>query len=490
MTFKQAALKVNNKTKTTNGAKAFKSTLDAHVDLFSRVGALRSSPNQALTLFSKAFDADVEKALRILLWSRDVRGGAGERNIPRLILKHLSKESPETLENSDVLFRMTEVGRWDDILVLLEGSKLQKTGYAFRVIPGCSPVIHGKVIGLIRQALADGNGLCAKWMPRKGDIAAILRHELGWTPKQYRKTLVNLTNVVETQMCRGEFDQINFSHVPSQAMSKYMTAFWRNAPAQMQEFKNKVEKGEVKINATTLYPHQCYIDIKRGKDEGTVNAMWEALPDYIGGEHKILPMIDVSGSMSCSAGGTSVECIDVAVGLGLYCADRTKGAFHNMFLTFSSRPSIQVVTGKKLSTKMSAINRADWGMSTNINAAFNEILKVAKKGNVAAEDMPTHLLILSDMQFDRCANLTGYDMLKKSYKEAGYEIPKVVFWNLNASTGNSPCKSSKEGVALVSGFSPAIMKAVLSDNFERFTPENVMLETIMQDKYDPNIKAA
>lgn len=491
MTFKQAVVKTRNKTTTTNGAVAYKSTLNSHVDLFSRVGALRNDPKQAIILFEKALQDDAEKALRVLLWARDVRGGAGERNVPRQLLTYVAKNHPDLIRKSGILKQLTEVGRWDDLLVLVEGSRLQKRNNVTVVVPAIDSCIQSQVVDLIRDALAAGNGLCAKWMPRKGDLSCILRHELQWSPKFYRKTLVNLTNVVETQMCNREFTGINFEHVPSQAMSKYMTAFWRNAPAEMQKFKERLEKGEAKINAATLFPHQCYMDIRNGKSEAIVNAQWKALPDYIGSDRKILPMIDVSGSMTCSAGaGSGVTCMDVAIGLGLYCADRTQGAFHNMFLTFSSNPKIQVVSGSKLSVKMQQIQTADWGMSTNIDKAFAEILSVAQKGKVAQEDMPEMLLIMSDMQFDRCGTMSNYASMKQLYKAAGYKIPKVVFWNLNAVAGNSPVKAGKDGTALVSGFSPAILKAVLADNFDKFTPENVMLEAIMKDRYDPLLKVA
>jgi hypothetical protein len=252
----------------------------------------------------------------------------------------------------------------------------------------------------------------------------------------------------------------------------------------MTAFKNKVVKGEVKINASTLFPYQCYNDAFSGKSVDIINAQWKALPDYINGDHGILPMIDVSGSMSVSVDRKqSTTCLAVAVSLGLYVAERQTGAFNNLFLTFSSTPTLVKVEEGSLSDKLRSIIRAHWGMSTDINKAFQLILSVAIEHKVSQKDMPKYLLILSDMQFDQCASLSGYEMAKTLYKEAGYEIPRIVFWNLNSNAGNVPVKAGKEGVALVSGFSPSIMKSVLSDAFEKFTPENLMLDAIMNDRY-------
>jgi hypothetical protein len=98
--------------------------------------------------------------------------------------------------------------------------------------------------------------------------------------------------------------------------------------------------------------------------------------------------------------------------------------------------------------------------------------------------MPGTLVIFSDMQFNACVKHddSAMEMIERKYKDAGYELPKVVFWNLNAGA-NVPVKFDKSGTALVSGFSPAIATAVLSGDNDGFTPEAIMLKAVMADRY-------
>jgi hypothetical protein len=217
-----------------------------------------------------------------------------------------------------------------------------------------------------------------------------------------------------------------------------------------------------------------------------IQAQWDALPNYLG-DANILPLVDVSGSMMCPAGGSGsksgVTCLDVAVSLGLYLADKNTGKFKDTFLTFSSNPELLTLKGN-INEKINQMVKSKWEMSTNLHAAFKKILDVALKGGVPASEMPEMILILSDMQFNQCTKYddSAIEMIARKYAEAGYAMPKVVFWNLNA-RGNAPVKFDKSGTAMVSGFSPAIVKPLLSGDMENFTPEAVMLKTIMQDRY-------
>jgi hypothetical protein len=212
-------------------------------------------------------------------------------------------------------------------------------------------------------------------------------------------------------------------------------------------------------------------------------AQWDALPNYVG-DANIMPLVDVSGSMGCPAGNnTSVTCLDVSVSLGLYLADKNKGAFNGTFLTFSDRPELLTLKGN-IVQKAQQMIKSSWGMSTNLHAAFDKILSTAVKNNVPQGDMPKMLLILSDMQFNQCVRHddSAMEMIERKYRDAGYELPAVVFWNLNSSD-NVPVKSDKSGAALVSGFSPSIMTSLLKADPSEFTPYGVMLKTIMSDRY-------
>ena len=471
-TFKTATKNTQTESRTENDMKTYDSSLNACVDLFFTIGASRGK--DITSQFERAFQENPEVAVKILLWSRDIRGGAGERQIFRDMLMNIEANHNHNKFLFPIMKAIPELGRWDDLLVL-------KTDKARSI-----------AFDMIGAALQSGDALAGKWMPRKGDNAIALRKHLGWSPKQYRKTLVGLTNVVETKMCAKEWDKINFSHVPSVASARYQTAFHRNADEQYSLYKENLTKndGSAKVNAGAVYPYdvlKTLISDGYGRGVDTTNAavikaQWDALPNYVG-DASILPMIDVSGSMYCEA-ARSLTCMDVAVSLGLYLADKNTGVFSDMFLTFSNTPKIEVLGGDIIA-KVRQIQNADWGMNTNLNAAFKEILNVALNHKLSAEDMPGYVLILSDMEFDRCAknDHSAMEMIEHKYEKAGYQLPKIVFWNLNSrSKNNKPVRFDKDGTALVSGFSPAIMKSILSA--ENFTPEAIMLDTVNVPRYD------
>jgi hypothetical protein len=459
-TFAEAVKTTPAVVRTENGMKAKAHSGNALVDLFYKIGASRG---KSVTLdFERAFQEDQDIAMKIALWTRDVRGGAGERQIFRDILLHLEKLHPEVLES--VLPFVSEFGRWDDLLIF-KTVKFKHLAYT-----------------LLGDALRAGNGLAAKWTPRQGPIAVEIRNFYGMTPKQYRKSLVALTNVVETKMCAQEWDSIEFGKLPSLASARYNKAFGRRATEAYAAYKARLTAGTDKVNASAVYPYDVIKTLRQSGDPVVADAQWASLPNYIG-DASVLPLVDVSGSMCCPVGGNAnLQCIDVALSLGLYCADKNTGVFKDTFLTFSAKPKAQVVKGS-LYQKMAQMNSSEWGMNTNLVLAFDEILRIAVKGGVADADMPKTLLILSDMQFDQCVSYddSAIRMIKRKYEDAGYTLPNVVFWNLRV-TDNVPVKFDKRGTALVSGFSPAVMKGVLSGG--EMTPYGIMMATVDTPRYN------
>ena len=462
---------INQEARTTNGMRARKSTANSCVDLFFKIGAMRGQ--DVVPGFTAALVENEDIALRIAQWARDARGGAGERELFRQILKYLSRNNPDVAVK--LLHKVPEVGRWDDLLVFDQGN------------------VRDAAFDLIKSALEAGHGLCAKWMPRKGLVAEQLRNHLGYSPKFYRKRLVELSNTVEQHMCANDWENINFSHVPSVAAARYKKAFYRHTP-KYAEYVAKLVKGDdpkVKVNAGAVYPYDVlkgvinlYYSADYNKTQlDLIVKQWEALENFIG-DANVLPLVDVSGSMTCPAGkNANVTCLDVAVSLGLYCADKNKGKFKDTFLTFSGSPELLHLKGNVVQ-KAQQMVKSNWAMDTNLVRAMEKILSVAKAGDVPQAEMPEMLLIMSDMQFNACAAFddSAMKMIARKFEAAGYELPKIVFWNLNA-YDNVPVKFDTRGAALVSGFSPAIMKAVLSGDTEQFTPEAIMLKAVMADRY-------
>ncbi len=466
----------NQEARTTNGMRARQSTANACVDLFFKIGASRGK--DITKDFVAAYVENREIALRIAQWVRDVRGGAGEREIFRQILKYLDKHHPT--DAALLLMKVPEIGRWDDIFVV----ENKENKY--------------KAFAMLGDALRAKNGLAAKWTPRKGDLAVEIRNFFGMSPKFYRKSLVELTKVVEQDMCAKNWDTINFSHVPSLAHSRYKKAFFRNT----QEYAKYVAEltkdpkdrtVQVKINAGAVYPYDVlkgvigsYRSNFNATELGAMQAQWDAMENFVG-DANVLPLVDVSGSMSCRAGGaksnSATTCMDVAVSLGLYIADKNKGKFKDTFLTFSSSPELLHLKGN-IVQKCQQMVSSNWGMSTDLVKAMEKILSTAKNGNVPQEEMPEMLLIMSDMQFNQCARFddSAMQMIARKFEAAGYELPKIVFWNLNAAD-NVPVKYDASNVALISGFSPQIMVSVLGGDTEKFTPEAIMMKAIGVDRY-------
>jgi hypothetical protein len=376
--------------------------------------------------------------------------------------------------------KVPEIGLWDDIFVV-ENKENKYKAFAMR-----------------GDALRAKNGLAAKWTPRKGELAVEIRQFFGMSPKFYRKSLVELTKVVETDMCAKNWDSINFSHVPSLAHSRYKKAFFRNT----QEYAKYVAEltkdpkdrtVQVKINAGAVYPYDVlkgvigsYNKNYNATELGALQAQWDAMENFVG-DANVLPLVDVSGSMSCRAGGakstSATTCMDVAVSLGLYIADKNKGKFKDTFLTFSGSPELLHLKGN-IVQKCQQMVRSNWGMNTDLVKAMDKILKTAVQGGVPQEEMPEMLLIMSDMQFDQCARFddSAMKMMARKFEDAGYELPKIVFWNLNAHD-NVPVKYDASNVALISGFSPQIMVSVLGGDTEKFTPEAIMMKAIGVDRY-------
>lgn len=458
--FQQAVQEVQLPTRTDNGMKTFDSSKNHLVDLFFSIGASRGQ--DLSDRFIAALEQDQTLAMRLLMWARDVRGGAGERDVVRKILLRLEQSHPDVI---DILLpHLSEFGRWDDLLIF------QTTA------------VKHRAFHFIGEALRQGNGLVAKWMPRKGALAVELRNFFGMTPKTYRKALVSLTNVVEQKMCANEWTDINYSHVPSLASARYQKAFNRHDPSGYQTYKDKLVSGEAKINANAVYPYDVIKAYNNGGDSTVVQAQWDALPNYCGDE-LVLPLCDVSGSMMTPVGGNkNLTCIDVCISLGVYLADKNTGPFKDMFLTFTDDSKLEILKGDLIS-KLNQLRHAAWGMSTNLHSAFEAILKYATEWRVPEKHMPRYLLIMSDMQFNECARHddSAMQMIERKYAEAGYQVPMIVFWNLNARANQVPVKYDKSGVALVSGFSPSIMTSILKA--DELSPLAVMLKTLNSDRY-------
>ena len=465
---------INNITYTQNGALTYSTSGDACVDFFSKAGAIRKkNANEIVALFVDAFKQNPEYALRILAYARDIRGGLGEKRVYRLIARTLLDKGA----NLDVFADMTiEYGSWKDIFEVCTDAEIAhivKREFARRTSAG------EKRPNLMEKYMFSIGG---KDNRRAEKLAAAL----GLSPKAYRKYLAKARkdiDVVETHMCAGDWESINYERVPSKASMNYTHAFGRHDASRYGKYLESVKAGDAKMNASTLYPYEIirkfyptYGRIYENIDTEAYELMWKNLKDYTCDGNAIV-VTDVSGSMTCD----NYMPISVAISLAIYFAERNKGAFHGQMITFSERPTFfNIDDAWSLKDKISRVAKADWEMNTDLNRVFDIILSRCVANNVPAEDMPKTVYCVSDMEFDNCAHLTNYEKIKAQYAAAGYDCPNIVFWKVN-DHGSTPVRFNDKGVALVSGCSPSVFELAVSGDLD---PVKFMLQAIMKSRYD------
>jgi len=447
---------------TENLATTFVRSGSSLLDFYAQAGAMRKNPDMALDLFKKAFAEDRKKAIRILFYLRDVRGGQGERDLFRNCMSWLGENYIDIFEK--LISYVAEYGRWDD---------------AFFDNEKCFKVIKSQ---LEEDQKSETPSLLAKWLPTINASskttrakARFMAEKLGMAEKEYRlfvRGLRKRIKIVEEKMSAQRWSDIDYSSVPSQASRIYRKAFQKHDEDRYNAFIDKAEKGEVKIQAKTLYPYQIYKSVQNDYSK-TLEALWKQLPDYTQGKNALV-VADVSDSMEGNP-------MAVSVSLALYFAERNKGQFQDYFITFSEDPRLQKIQGQTLLDRMNSIEQAGWGYNTDLQAVFDLILNTAIQNNTSQGEMPETIYIISDMEFDEACNpMTNYEVIKEKYNKAGYKIPNLVFWNVDARSGkNLPVQIRENGVALVSGFSPVIFKMAV----EGKTPEQIMEDTISSERY-------
>ncbi len=482
----------NGLTFTENGALAYRTTGRKLLDMNFKLSSYRNIRETEIEKdFAKVFAENPRLAVKFLFFAGDVRGGAGERRVFRTCLRWLAKTRPDWAQA--VLPLVAEYNRWDSLLDVLD-----------------TPV-EGKAVELLhRQLMADQKAmqegkpasLCAKWLPSVNTSSLQARKTAqrlakAWemTEKQYRKSLSALRNylgVTEVHMTANEWTEIDYPSVPSLANVRYRNAFLKHDTERRLQYLQELENGEATINASVTAPHEivhAYRNSEMNLD-ASLEALWKALPDYVRGDSSSIAVVDGSGSMESTVGNTNLTASDVATGLGLYFAERLQGAFKDKYITFSENPQLADFShAKSLCEKIRVAEGYNECANTNIEAVFNLILNTAVDNNLRQDELPKNVVIFSDMEFDGCAEPYGEDAQKtlfenisREYEMQGYKLPRLVFWNINSRRHAVPLRENENGVALLSGFSPALVKMTLSGTLDPFA---LLLETLNAPRYTP-----
>ncbi len=488
---------------TENGAIGYRTTGKELLDMSFSVSSMRNqNEQQIIDKFVKAFYENKILAVKWLFYVRDAREGIGERRLFRICMNYLARKHIDIAKA--VIPLIPEYGRYDDLLCLLD------TDLADDIITFIKNQLEED-----KQNMNDNKpiSLLGKWLPSANAssketkrLAYIIISKLGITQRQYRRLLSKLRaylKVAEVSMSKNKWGEINYSAVPSRANLIYNKAFLRNDEERRHTYLESLQKGEVKINAGVVFPHDivhkyyetnsCLRKLK-DSDDTALEEMWKALPDFVNGTANTICVADGSGSMTICVGGTKVTALDVANALAIYFAERSFGQFKNNYITFSENPRlVNFSNSKSLREKIEITSKYTEAANTNIEAVFNLILQTAVKNNMKQNELPQNILILSDMEFDNCVGCNGsygyrinkptkrlFEVFAKKYAQHGYKLPRLVFWNICSRTGTIPVKENDLGVALVSGFSPAIAKMVLSNNTD---PLECLLEQINSERY-------
>lgn len=479
MTFHDAFVNDMNKKFTENGAVARATTGSKVFDLFSQIGAYRtgSGAENHISTFRSAYAEDPLLTMKLLFYTRDARMGLKEKHTFKVFMNDLCSQG-----RTDVVIKnlknFAEFGRWDDLWMLLSYKEIK---------PHIMKLVKEQIA---LDSKAERPSLLAKWMPSQNTsstetrkLASLFMKELNIKPKTYRKLLSLLReriNIVERHMSSNQWARINYEHVPSKASLKYKKAFLKRDEVRYRDFLSKLEKGEAKINAGTLMPYEIvgkYLGYGSKIDQ-TLEGLWKNLPNTIKENEDSIVVADVSGSMAGMP-------LNVCISLALYISERNNGCWKDKFITFSNSPKLQVVTGNTLFDRVNCLARAEWHLSTNIEAVFDLILNTAIKNKLSKQKMLKKVYIISDMEFNAASgarnNKTLFQTIKDKYIAAGYEMPLLVFWNVAARNAQFPM-AMKDGLFMnVSGASEQICATLFGSEIP--DPIVKMKEILNSERY-------
>ena len=480
-----------DRTFTENGAVAHRSSGSHCLNLFAACGALRQAPDGVqYSLFTRAWAENPDLAMKILFYARDIREGLGERELFREILSWLAFRQPDSVRKNIPL--VAEYGRWDDLLALL-GTRCEKDAVACirkQLAKDTEALRHGGSVSLLGKWLPSVHTASAE---RRAQAGALCR-ALHMTEKEYRKTLSALRShldIVEKRLCASDYT-FDYGAVPSGAMLKYQQAFLRNDAERYNAFISQVQEGTAALHADTLYPYQIVrkcIRIADGETDpetdlpGLVRALdasWKSLPDYCNGRNA-LAVVDGSGSMYT---GGNLQPAEIALSLGIYFAEHNTGFFRNHFITFSRTPQLVEIQGKDIAEKAAFCMSFNEAANTNLCGVFALLLKTAVDHRLPQEELPETVYIISDMEFDAGVDCDRalFDEIRDLYRQYGYLLPTLVYWNVCFRNEQFPVSSGDEGAVLVSGASPVLFNMVIRGGL---SPEEFMLSVIESERYLP-----
>lgn len=480
MDFSDAIKLDNSHTRTENGAKALNTTSDGRLDLFGTIGAFRNTIyDRKIALYENSYKVDPTFTTKILFYARDIRGGLGERQTFRGLVNYAARQHPETIRGN--IWLIPHYGRWDDLYSLVD-TPLEHEMWAFMKKQFEKDLANIELHGTAEVSLL------AKWIKspdasskESKRLGILTANKLGYTVYDFKRKIRAIRkylDVTERKMSAKEWESIVYPNVPSKAMNNYRNAFMRNDCQRFYQYMKDVRKGKQKINAGVLFPYDIvekYMYHRNVGIDSVLEEQWKALPNYVDKPMNAIVMADISWSMYGRPMATSV-------GLAIYFAEHNTGVYHNLFMTFDSEPTFVSLKSDTLEEKIRLFMGTPWGGNTNLKLAFQKILDVAIENQVTQEEMPKSLIVITDMEIDNCGTSWDfYESMSELFTENGYQIPNVVFWNVDSRHDTFLTKSEWKGVQLVSGQSASTFGNLI-ESFS-YSPVELMEKIINSDRY-------
>lgn len=494
--------------KTDNNATALETTNNMFLDLFTNI--IRDCNYNVLDkLIFKCMENNPYRTIAIIFNARDRISGKKEKKISNDAYLWLKFNNYEKTYEYNIKNYINKYGSWKDILYIISVIYKNKS---------FNDLFETKLFSeqLIEDRFNYDNekliSLCAKWCPSENsyyqkkyniynkilyDIIEIngqynIKNKNEFFRKTYLTPLRNKINIVETKMCQKKWRDIDYEKVPSIATKKYKNAFIKNDKERYLEYLTNVSKGIQKINVTGILPHELvnyYLQDETRELDLTIENQWKTILDDMkqsGLFNELIAVVDVSGSMFSASNGSIPA--QVAIALGLLISNCCQGIYKNKVITFHSSPSFHEIKGTTLKEQVECIRKTEWGYNTNFELIANLIIKYGKENNLTDFDMPKKLVVLSDMQFDEAVRddyeydkkdleLLYFNFSKK-FRKNNYEVPKMIYWNLNADNSKSfPVNDKVKNTAIISGFSEQLLKIFMT--YDEFSPE-IILDGILE----------
>ena len=514
--YQQTLNRVNNLQQTENGATGYSTSGQNLVDLNFRVPSNHNNvTGEDVVAFAASLKEDMVNTVKWLFYLRDVREGLGERDsFVKLFMALNAYDEDSAIK---VLPLIPEYGRWKDVVDILsvsgEGSNLSTAI--------CSLIREQIREDLVNMQAGKSVSLLAKWLPsinaskKARKVAMRIAHSLELYNEAYRKMLSSLRryiDVIEIKTCGDRWNEIDYNKVSSNANARYVKAFMKHDPERRAKYLEALTKPQVTgavMHASNLYPHEVYAkynhrvgwSFSKATEDPGVEALWANLKD-IETVGNTMVVCDGSGSMETTINGSNnIMAIDVSRALSIFFSERNTGEYKDKVIEFSATPRYIDLSGcKTLADKYNVMNRFDDCSNTNLKLVFDLLLATAVQHNLPQSELPQRILIVSDMEFDRACEFTTsyyasssehneimakyqtlFETIKKKWDAAGYQMPNIVFWNVNSRTQTIPVTSNEAGVILVSGFSVNNVKMVLSGDIN---PWSALKSVLDSKRYD------